>query len=66
MSYLASGVFWIIDTEVGLLRLAGDLAGDVAMSFLGRFKDSVEKCKLLYECYIKSSKGKTQLYAALH
>lgn len=46
MCYLASGVFWITDTEVGLLRLAGDLAGDVAMSFLDRSKASVEKCKI--------------------
>lgn len=43
--YLASGVFWITDTGVGLLRLAGDLAGDVAISFLDGTKASVEKCK---------------------
>lgn len=46
MCYLASGVFWITDTEVGLLRLAGDLAGDVATSFLDRSKASVGKCKI--------------------
>lgn len=43
--YLASGVFWITDTGVGLLRLAGDFAGDVAISFLDGTKASIEKCK---------------------
>lgn len=38
MLYLASGVS---DTGVGLVRLVGDLAGDVATSFLGGFKASV-------------------------
>lgn len=46
MCYLASGVFWITDTEVGLLMLVVDFAGDVAMSFLDRSKASVEKCKI--------------------
>lgn len=46
MCYLASGVLGITDAEVGLLsRLAGDFAGDVAMSLLDCSKASVENCK---------------------
>lgn len=36
--YLASGVFWITDTEVGLLGPADGFAGDVAMSLVECFK----------------------------
>lgn len=47
--YLASGVFWIADTGAGLIRLAGDLVGDVAVSFLDGCEASVEKCNTA--CY---------------
>lgn len=44
--YLVSGVFWIADTDVCFLRLAGDSAGDVAMSFVGCFKYSEVKKRI--------------------
>lgn len=40
--YLVSGVFWIADTDVCFLRLAGD----VAMSFVGCFKYSEVKKRI--------------------
>lgn len=50
MCYPGSGIFWITGTEVGSLRLAGvragDLVGEVAMSFLVGFKTSDKKCNI--------------------